>query len=107
MSYTGVIIPTVDSAVDNSGVGVWMVVWRMGKSVENERIVEDLWSAAARACGERQRPPHLAVRRASGKQLLGGQRHRVVMRKPTNMMPKPIRMFHEPRLGTGSVAFEM
>lgn len=31
------------------------------------------------------------------------QRQRVVMRKPTNMMPKPIRMFHEFSDGTGSV----
>ncbi len=107
MSYTSVIIPTVESVVDNSGVWVWMTVWRVGKSVENAGILEDVRSRSARACGERRRPPHLAVRRASEEQRAEGQRQRVVMRKPTNMMPKPTTMFHEPRLGTGSVAFEM
>ena len=39
--------------------------------------------------------------------LGGGQRHRVVMRNPMNMIPKPIRMFHDPSDGTGRVVFEM
>lgn len=29
------------------------------------------------------------------------QRQRVVMRKPTKAMPKPMRMFHEPRSAMG------
>lgn len=31
------------------------------------------------------------------------QRQRVVIRKPMKAIPKPTRMFHEPRAGTGSV----
>jgi hypothetical protein len=61
VSYTSVIIPTVDTAVDNSGAVLWMIVWRVGRSVENSRIVEDVRSGGAPACGERERPPHLAV----------------------------------------------
>lgn len=55
----------------------------------------------------RERPPHQQVRRASECVWPGCYRQRVVMRKPMNMMPKPIRMFHDPSDGTGSVVFEM
>jgi hypothetical protein len=47
VSYTGVIIPIVESIVDNSGVGVWMTVWRVGKSVENGGILQDVGSRRA------------------------------------------------------------
>ena len=35
MSYTSVIIPTVDEPVDNSGMWVWMAVWKVWTTVEN------------------------------------------------------------------------
>lgn len=115
VSYTHVIIPTVDGPVDNSGMRVWMTVWKVWTIVENRRsgveerrlTVLSLWRALRRgAPDERRRPPYLLVRRASEVRC-GGYRHRVVMRNPMNMIPKPIRMFHEPSDGTGSVVFEM
>ncbi len=115
MSYTRVIIPTVDGPVDNSGTRVWMTVWKVWTTVENQRRgVEErrlsppsLWRARGTVrSDERRRPPYLLVRRASEVRR-GGYRHRVVMRNPMNMIPKPIRMFHEPSDGTGSVVFEM
>lgn len=108
MSYTGVIIPIVDSAVDNSGAEVWMVLWRVWTSVENGQSAGDSADSARQTLwrtAERRSPSYLPVRRASG--MRRGYRQRVVMRKPANMMPKPMRMFHDPRDGTGSVVFEM
>ena len=54
MSYTGVIIPTVDFAVDNSGTGVWRAVWRMWTTVDNRgrngenaiNVTVALWTTA-------------------------------------------------------------
>ncbi|GAA1493184.1 hypothetical protein GCM10009627_15300 [Curtobacterium herbarum] len=49
MSYTGVIIPTVEEPVENSGHGVGTVMWRTRGSVENRARASR--SADSRPCG--------------------------------------------------------
>lgn len=109
MSYTDVIIPIVEEPVDNSGHGVWMAVWKVWRTVEKRPLLGDGLVVVPMACGEalqtQRRPPHRSATGVGGTRRLG-YRQRVVIRKPTNMMPKPIRMFHDPSDGTGSVVFD-
>lgn len=89
--------------MDNSGGRVWMNVWKVGRTVENGTLA----AAGDPIAVENDNARHTL--RCDGRRegRWADYRQRVVMRNPTNMMPKPITMFHEPSDGTGSVVFEM